>query len=236
MRDIGERADVDQLTERIARRLHEEQLGGGRDRGLPGRQIGQRHETGGHAELARVLVEQHIGRAKQALRSHDLVTRLEQTQHGGQDGCHARAGGDRALATLERGQALLEGAHGGVGEARIDVARLAAAKTGSGLGGGLEDEGRGQEHGLGVLALGGTALTCAHREGVEAGNVEGLVVLLLPLTHVLSSPPGMGGLSSRQGLSRWPDPRWWNPCPSASWPNRCARPAGRPGTCHRCRQ
>ena len=73
-------------------------------------------------------------------------------------------------------EALLESAHGGVGESRVDVAGLGLGEAGRRLFGAAEREARGEEDRIVVLAFRAAVLALAHRQGVEAGVAAALVV------------------------------------------------------------
>ena len=105
------------------------------------------------ANQLQVLGEQHDGGAEQAPGCHDVIAGPEQPHAGGQDRGHPRRGGHAGLPALERGQALLERGHRGVGEPGIDVAVGIAAKTRRRLRRAGEDETGGGEYGLGMLGF-----------------------------------------------------------------------------------
>jgi hypothetical protein len=79
-------------------------------------------ECGVDAELAEGHVELRIGAAVQRARRHDLVAVIEQRQQRGHLRRLPRGGGERRAPAFERGDALLEHRHRGIGDARIDVA------------------------------------------------------------------------------------------------------------------
>ena len=88
--------------------------------------------VGGVAELdldaeARQEVDEHlVGAAVGVLDRDDAVARREQREERVADGGHAGGEAGGRLRALEDADLLLEGVHGGVGVAAVDVARLAA--------------------------------------------------------------------------------------------------------------
>ena len=70
---------------------------------------------------ARPLDEGHRAGVDLAL-DHDVVAGRAQRQDGAGDGAHPRAEGQGVLGALEFGHGVLEGAHGGVGVAAVEVA------------------------------------------------------------------------------------------------------------------
>jgi hypothetical protein len=97
---------------------------------------------------------------------HDVLARLHGAIASRQDRRHAGRGGDAGLAAFERRQALLHRGDGGVGEARVDVARFLARETAAACGGAVEDEARGEVQRLGVLVELAALGAGAHRQGV----------------------------------------------------------------------
>ncbi len=94
-----------------------------------------------------------------------MVARLQQAHDAGQNRRHAGGGGDAEFRAFQGGQALLEHADRGVGEARVDVARLVADKAGGGLGGVFKHKAGGQKHGLAVFAKRRARGAAAHGQG-----------------------------------------------------------------------
>ena len=82
-----------------------------------------------------------------------MVTAAQQrkTQRG--DGGHAGRRGGAVAGPLERRQPFAEGAYGGIGEPRVDVARRRFGEPCRRFGGTGEDEARGGEDGVVVLAF-----------------------------------------------------------------------------------
>ena len=172
MGNLGQSGDIHQLGQRVGWRLDEQQLGVGLERRLPGCQIGQRRVIHLDAETLEVLLEQADGRAEHAARHQHMVAGAALAHHDGQDRGHAGRGGHRLLGAFQSGNALLEGAHGRVGVARVDVARLLAGKARGGVSGAAEHIAGGEEHGLAMLTLRRAMLTGTHRQGIEADAFE----------------------------------------------------------------
>jgi len=82
-----------------------------------------------------------------------VVAGLEQAKADQRDGGHARGRGQRGLAALERGQALLEAAHGRVAAAAVGVAVFVAGKAARSGGGVGLHEAAAQIQRLGVFAM-----------------------------------------------------------------------------------
>ncbi|MNH18709.1 hypothetical protein D3C79_784240 [compost metagenome] len=172
MGNFGQRGNVHQFGQRVGRRFDDQQLGIGLDGLVPTRQINQRHVVHLHAETLEVLLEQADRRTEHTLRHQHMVAGAAQRHHHGEDRRHAGRGGHGLLGTFHGRQALLEGTHGRVGVARVDVARRFAGKARGRIGGRAEHIAGGQEQRFAVLGLRCTVLTGAHRQGVETDTLE----------------------------------------------------------------
>ena len=98
------------------------------------------------------------------LEDEDMVAGFQGGHRGRQDGRHSRCGRDAGLRTFERREPLLESGHGGIGEARIDIARRVVAEAVRGLRGILEHEARGEEQPFRVLVELAAMDAGAHRQ------------------------------------------------------------------------
>ena len=103
------------------------------------------------AEARQQLAHDVVAGAEQQARRDDPVAGLEQRHQRGMDRGHAGGGRGGILGTLEQRQALLEHAHGRVGDPRVLVARLPLGKALGRVLGALVAKARGQEQGLGGL-------------------------------------------------------------------------------------
>ena len=140
VRDIREALEVGDLARRVRDRLDEERLGLlGDRRGVVGG-IGGAHERGLDAEAAQRDVQLRDGAAVEVRRGHDVVAGAGEAREGDVLRAQARGGGDGAESALEARDALLEARHGGVREARVDVAVLLQGEPGGGIRGVVEDE------------------------------------------------------------------------------------------------
>ena len=101
-----------------------------------------------------------------------MVPDLQEPEAGGQYGGHPGGGGDAIFCLFQCGEALLEGAYGGVGESGIYISRLFLGEARSCLFGGLEDVAGSGEYGVAVFTLGGAYLTRARGAGGEGILVE----------------------------------------------------------------
>ena len=124
VRDIGPGLKVEHVGVRVAKRLGVEQLGVVLDGGLDGVQIGRVDERGGKPLLGQRVLEQVQRAAVQVGGGHDMVAGRGDVLHGDGDGGRTGRHAQGSDAALERGNALLEGADRGVGQAAVDVAGL----------------------------------------------------------------------------------------------------------------
>jgi hypothetical protein len=144
-------ADIRDLADRIGRRLDEEELRILPDRLFPRFQVREIDPRGLDAEFGEDLVEERHHGAEHAARRDEMVALLEQPENRGGHGRHSGGGRHARLRAFHGGQAILEHLHRGVGEARIDVARLFVGELARGFGGGLVDEAGGEDQRLRVL-------------------------------------------------------------------------------------
>ncbi len=172
MGDLAEGRDIHQFGQRVGRRLDDQQLGIGLDGLFPARQVDQWYVVNLDAEALEVLLEQADGRAEHALRYQHMVASAAQRHDHGEDRRHAGGRRHGLLGTFHGRQALLEGTHGRVGVARIDVARCFARKARGCISRCAEDIAGGQEQRFAVLTLRCTVLTGTHRQGVETDTLE----------------------------------------------------------------
>jgi len=166
MRDIGQRANVAQVGQRVGRRLGEHQPCLGPQRRLPCRHIGLRHESRLHAEARELAPQQLDGRAEHRLRAHDVVARFEQREAHQQDGRHAGRRGDGAFRALHGGQPAFKGGHRGIASTGVSEALLLARKASGRRGGVRLHEAAGEIQRLGVLTVGATGNGFTHRQGI----------------------------------------------------------------------
>ena len=164
---VGQCGDVHQLGQRVGRRFDDEQLGVRLAGRRPGIQVGQRRVVHRDAEALEVLVEQADGGTEHAARHQHMVAGAAQAHHHGQDGRHAGGGADRLLGPFHGGDALLEGAHRGIGVAGVDIAGLFAGKARGGIGRAAEHVAGGEEQRLAVLTFGRAVLARTHRQGIQ---------------------------------------------------------------------
>jgi hypothetical protein len=86
-------------------------------------------KAGIDAEARQDVAEQLLRRAEDAARGDDVLARFHQGHYGAQDRRHAGGGGNAGLGAFERRQPLLHRGDRGIGEARVNVARLGAGET-----------------------------------------------------------------------------------------------------------
>ena len=172
MGDLGQCGDIHQFGQRVGRRFDEQQLGVGFEGALPGIQIRQRYVIHFDAKALEVLLEQADGRTEYAARHQYMVTATAQAHDNGKNRRHTGGSGHRLLGAFQCGNALLEGTYGGVGVARIDVARHFPSKARSGIGSGAEHVTGRQVQRFAMLTLRRTVLAGTHRQGVEAYAIQ----------------------------------------------------------------
>ena len=158
------------------------------------------NEGGLDAELGERVLEQVVGAAVDGLLGHDVVAGLGERLDGVGDGGGAGGNGKAGRATLERGDAVLEDALRGVGQAAVDVAGVSEAKAVGGVLGVAEDVARGLVDGHGARVGGGVGALLADVK-LQGLEVEGLLDLGGDVGHGV--PPWVGGAwaSLRQSLS-----------------------------------
>ena len=184
-RDVGKRPHVGDLSQRIGGRLQKQQARLRADRPLPRLQVAQFDEVGGNPELAQVIVEQQRGAAEKAVRRDDVVARLEQRDAHRVDRRHAGGGGDAGRAAFQRRQPPFERAHRGIGEARIDVARLCAGKPRRRFGGRAEHVARRREDRFAVFLF-----RAAHLSGAHRARREAIMSVVDEISHTTAPTPG----------------------------------------------
>ena len=158
------RANIGDHRERIRRRFHEEQSGVALDRATPRIVVVRPHVSHFDAELHQVAIDQRDGRAEHAVGTNDVIAGLEQRHASGKDCGHSRTGCDARSSALHRRQPFFETAHGGIGEARVDVALGALIEARRRFGRAAEHvAGRGEDR-LGMLAFVRANLAGANRQ------------------------------------------------------------------------
>ena len=181
VRDVCPGLKVEHVGVGVAQRLGVQQLGVVLDGGLDGVQVGRVDERGGKSLLGQRVLEQVQRSAVQVGGGHDVVAGGGDVLHGDGDGGGTGRHAQGTHAALECGNAFLEGADRGVGQAAVDVAGLGQAETAGGGGGILEHIGRGQvdRHGAGIGCRIGLLLAGVHLQGFEC--------VLLLLRHLVIS-------------------------------------------------
>ena len=164
--------DVDEVERRIGRRLEEERLGVGLHGALPGGRVAAVDQRAGDAEARTQLLRHVEARAEHGARGDDVVAGLEEAQQRGGDGRHAGGGGARGFGAFQQPHALLEHGDGGIGEARIDEARVLVLEAGLGLLGAVVDERLGEEQRLGGLAEGRAQRAAVHQQRLGAPGLR----------------------------------------------------------------
>ncbi len=133
MRDVGDRLDVEHFQIGIGRALQEAGLGILLHRLLPRIEIGAVDQSRRHAIARQMVLDDVAAGAEQLLRRHDMVAGPHLTHQCGVDCRHPGRGRARGLGAFERRHALLEHGDGGIGKARILVARLLVLEAPLGL-------------------------------------------------------------------------------------------------------
>ena len=123
--DVGHRADVEHLSDRVGDRLGEQQAGRGAHGVTPGREIVRIDERDVDAEVAEGVVEQVDGAAIERARRDDVAAAAGEREAG--DGRRRLPGSDsrRGDAALEGRETLLEDRLGRCAVATVDVPGLA---------------------------------------------------------------------------------------------------------------
>ena len=106
-----------------------------------------------------------------------MVAGLSERLQGIGDGGGTRGDGEASNATLERGDAVLKDALGGVGQTTVDVTGVGKTKAVGGVLGAAEHIARGlvDRHGTGVRCGIGALLANVKLQGVETKGVLGVV-------------------------------------------------------------
>ncbi|MNT28972.1 hypothetical protein D3C72_1646930 [compost metagenome] len=172
--ELGQRGDIQHVQARVAQRLAEQQPGVGADRGAPGVDVARLDEGGLDAEAAQRVVQQVVRAAVQRRRGHHVRARAHQRGHRQVQRGLARGRGDGAGAVLQRGDALFQHGHGGVGNTGIDVPRALHVEQRRGVLAVAEHEGRGQVDGGGAGPGGGVWRGAGvQRQRIESGSGHG---------------------------------------------------------------
>lgn len=178
MGDLGHRLDVDDDAAGIGQAFDEDGLGSVADGRLEIVRVVRIDEGAVPAQLLERQAELGQRTAIEIARGDEMVARLQQGEEGEELGGVAGGGGDRRAPAFQAGDAFLQDADGGVGQARIDVAEAVQVEQAGGVVGVLEHVGRGLVDGGGARArrrVGGGARV--HRLGGEAEFLLFLVLL-----------------------------------------------------------
>ena len=163
----------------IAQRFDVQRLGVGLYGGFDGVEVVGIDEGSGYAVGQRQGVrKQIVGAAVYGLAGHYVLAAHGQRQYRVVDGCRARGGGQRRDAAFQRSDALLEYVLRRVGQAAIDVARVAQTKAVGGMlavveykaGGGVYRHRAGVGGGVGLL-LADVQLTGLKAPGLAILNI-----------------------------------------------------------------
>ena len=100
---------------------------------LPGCGVAAVDQRAGDAEARTQLLRHVQARAEHGARRHNVIAGLEEAQQRGRHRRHPRGRGAGRLRPFQQAHALLEHADGGIGEARVDVARVLVLEAGLGL-------------------------------------------------------------------------------------------------------
>ena len=150
-------------------------------------------EGGRDAVLRERVLEQVVGAAIDGLLGDHMIAGLGERLDGVGDGGGAGGDSETGHATLERGDAVLEDALRGVGQAAVDVAGIGEAEAVGGVLGVTEDVARGlvDGHGTGVGGGIGRLLADVELKGLE---VEGLLGLGGDVRHGFLLKDGSCGM------------------------------------------
>ena len=141
--DVGDAGEVEDVALRVADALAVERLRVRADRGLPGVEVvGVVDEADLDAQLRERVVQLVVGAAVERRARHDVPAVLGEVEQRDRLGGLAARRGERADATLERGDAVLEHGLGRVHDPRVDVAELGEPEEVRGVLGVAEDERR----------------------------------------------------------------------------------------------
>ena len=123
------------------------------------------------------MLQQVVGTAVDGLLGDHVVTCLGEGLQGIGDGGGARGDGEASNAALERGNAVLKDALGGVGQTAVDVTGVGKAKAVSSVLGVAEHIARGlvDRHGAGIGCGIGALLANVQLQGIETKGVLGVV-------------------------------------------------------------
>jgi hypothetical protein len=168
VRDRGDRADVQDLQRRIGRALEEEGFRARPHRRAPLRKVEPVDQGRGDAEPWQELLDHPAARPEQRLRGHHVVAGPHLPHQRRGDRRHAAGGRAGGFGALEGGHARLEHRHRGVGEPRIDEARVLALEARRAFLGGVVDEALGEKQRLGGLAELGADLAGVDEAGFRA--------------------------------------------------------------------
>ena len=134
-------------------------------------------EGGLDAKLGERVLQQVVGTAVDGLLGDHVVTGLGKSLQGIGDGSSTGGDGKTRHAALERGNAVLEDALGGVGQTTVDVTGVGKTKAVSSMLGVAEHIARGlvDRHGTGVGCRIGALLANVQLQGIETKGMLGVV-------------------------------------------------------------
>ena len=138
VRDVGDRADVENLGERVRDGLREEQPGAFVRRRAPGLRVVLVDEGHRDPEVVEGVLEQIDRASVEPVGGDDMAAAAREREDRDSDRGLPAGDGDRGDAALERRDALLEQLLRGAGVAAVDVARATQREQVARLGQGTE--------------------------------------------------------------------------------------------------
>ena len=175
--DLGDGVDIGDVGVGVAERLEIDDRGVVLDGPLDLFQVMGIDEGGLDAKLGERMLQQVVGTAVDGLLGDHVVTGLGKSLQGIGDGSSTGGDGKTRHAALERGNAVLEDALGGVGQTTVDVTGVGKTKAVSSMLGVAEHIARGlvDRHGTGVGCGIGALLANVKLQGIETKGVLGVV-------------------------------------------------------------
>ena len=142
--DLGDGLNVEHVVAGVGHGLAVEQLGVGANRGAPLVEVvGVLNEGGFDAQVGEGVLEQVVGAAVHGGRGDNVVTGAGNVQDCVGDSCLTGCQQQRANATFEGGDAVLDDFLSGVVQAGVDGAQLGEGEAVRCLLGAVKDEGSG---------------------------------------------------------------------------------------------